>query len=237
MAIERQFSGTRPARPAPWRDPRVRAIVYQALTVIVVVLLVAYFVDNTLTNLRRQGIATGFGFLDRTAGLRHRLLADRLQRGVDLRPGLPGRPPQHAAGRGARRSSWRPSSASSSASRGCRPTGWSPGWPSVYVETVRNIPLLLQLLFWYFAVLQALPQPRDSVAFGEPVFLNNRGLYHAAAGARARASARSLIALAGRARWRSSCWRAGPGAGARRPASRSTPCWSSLGLLLGAAAR
>ena len=55
MAIERQFSGTRPARPAPWRDPRVRSIVYQALTVIVVVLLVAYFVDNTLTNLQPPG--------------------------------------------------------------------------------------------------------------------------------------------------------------------------------------
>ena len=68
MAIERQFSGTRPARPAPWRDPRVRSIVYQALTLIVVVLVVAYFVDNTLTNLRRQGIAAGFRFLNRTAG-------------------------------------------------------------------------------------------------------------------------------------------------------------------------
>jgi general L-amino acid transport system permease protein len=47
---------------------------------------------------------------------------------------------------------------------------------TVYIETVRNIPLLLQLLFWYFAVLQALPHPRDSVAVGATVFLNNRGL-------------------------------------------------------------
>jgi general L-amino acid transport system permease protein len=46
----------------------------------------------------------------------------------------------------------------------------------VYIETIRNIPLLLQLLFWYFAVLQALPHPRDSVAIGDAVFLNNRGL-------------------------------------------------------------
>ncbi|MGH6917686.1 MAG: amino acid ABC transporter permease, partial [Geminicoccaceae bacterium] len=46
----------------------------------------------------------------------------------------------------------------------------------VYIETIRNIPLLLQLLFWYFAVLQALPHPRDSVAVGGTVFLNNRGL-------------------------------------------------------------
>jgi general L-amino acid transport system permease protein len=46
----------------------------------------------------------------------------------------------------------------------------------VYVETIRNIPLLLQLLFWYVAVLQALPHPRDSVAIADTVFLNNRGL-------------------------------------------------------------
>ena len=68
MAVERQFLGTKPARPAPWRDPRVRAFVYQALTLIAVVLAFAFIVDNTLTNLRRQGIAAGFGFLDRTAG-------------------------------------------------------------------------------------------------------------------------------------------------------------------------
>ena len=36
---------------------------------------------------------------------------------------------------------------------------------TVYIEVIRNIPLLLQILFWYFAVLQALPQPRDSIAF------------------------------------------------------------------------
>ncbi len=38
---------------------------------------------------------------------------------------------------------------------------------TVYIETVRNIPLLLQLLFWYFAVLQALPHPRESIAFAD----------------------------------------------------------------------
>ena len=46
----------------------------------------------------------------------------------------------------------------------------------LYVETFRNIPLLIQLLFWYFAVLQALPGPKASLALGDLVFLNNRGL-------------------------------------------------------------
>ena len=46
-----------------------------------------------------------------------------------------------------------------------------------YVELIRNIPLLLQLLFWYNAVLKALPELRDSVALPGGGFLNNRGLF------------------------------------------------------------
>jgi general L-amino acid transport system permease protein len=175
MAMERQFLGAKPARPAPWRDPRVRSIVFQAVTVILVVLLVAYFVDNTLTNLRRQGIAAGFGFLDRTAGfdigfsliqysavstygrafwvgLLNTLLVSAL--GVVLATIL-----GFVIGLARLSTNWLIARLA-----------------MVYVETIRNIPLLLQLLFWYFAVLQALPHPRDSVAIGETVFLNNRGL-------------------------------------------------------------
>src|ERR1700688_47967 len=46
-----------------------------------------------------------------------------------------------------------------------------------YVETIRNIPLLLQLLFWYNAVLKALPEMRDSLKISGGIFLNNRGLF------------------------------------------------------------
>lgn len=47
----------------------------------------------------------------------------------------------------------------------------------VYVEIFRNIPLLLQVFFWYFAVLSALPGARQSLSLGEAIFLNVRGLY------------------------------------------------------------
>ena len=47
----------------------------------------------------------------------------------------------------------------------------------IYIEVLRNIPLLLQIFFWYFAVLQVLPSPRGSMTIGESVFFNNRGLY------------------------------------------------------------
>ena len=47
----------------------------------------------------------------------------------------------------------------------------------VYVELMRNTPLLLQLLFWYNAVLKSLPGPSQSLSLAGLVFLNNRGLY------------------------------------------------------------
>jgi general L-amino acid transport system permease protein len=58
----------------------------------------------------------------------------------------------------------------------------SPNWllarmAFVYVEIMRNTPLLLQLLFWYNAVLKALPGPRLSYRLGDLVYLNGRGLY------------------------------------------------------------
>jgi general L-amino acid transport system permease protein len=57
----------------------------------------------------------------------------------------------------------------------------SPNWllariSGAYVELVRNLPVLFQILFWYLAVLAALPSPRQSVSLFGAVFLNNRGL-------------------------------------------------------------
>ena len=45
-----------------------------------------------------------------------------------------------------------------------------------YVEIIRNIPLLLQILFWYTAVLKPLPSPKESLSFFGFAFLSNRGL-------------------------------------------------------------
>ena len=56
----------------------------------------------------------------------------------------------------------------------------SPNWllsriSGAYVELVRNLPLLFQILFWYLAVLAALPSPRQSISLFGSFFLNNRG--------------------------------------------------------------
>ncbi|MBR7358136.1 amino acid ABC transporter permease, partial [Klebsiella pneumoniae] len=48
---------------------------------------------------------------------------------------------------------------------------------TIYIETFRNIPPLLQIFFWYFAVLRNLPGPRQAVDAFELFFLSNRGLY------------------------------------------------------------
>ena len=48
---------------------------------------------------------------------------------------------------------------------------------SAYVECFRNIPLLLQILFWYSAVILQLPSVRDSVSLFGSVFINQRGVY------------------------------------------------------------
>jgi general L-amino acid transport system permease protein len=57
----------------------------------------------------------------------------------------------------------------------------SPNWllariSGGYVELLRNIPLLFQILFWYLAVLQALPPPKQSISLFDLFFLSNRGL-------------------------------------------------------------
>jgi general L-amino acid transport system permease protein len=48
---------------------------------------------------------------------------------------------------------------------------------TIYIEIIRNIPLLLQIFFWYFAVLRTLPGPKDSLTPFYGVYLNIRGLY------------------------------------------------------------
>ena len=176
MAIKREQLGTTPASPALWRDPRVRAIAYQILTLLGVVLFFAYIVNNTINNLERQGIASGFDFLDKPAGfgipqtlieynelspnsrvfwvgLLNTLLVAAI--GIVLATIL-----GFVIGLARLSSNWLVARLA-----------------TVYIEIIRNVPLLLQILFWYFAVLQALPQPRDSMAFGGLFFLNNRGFY------------------------------------------------------------
>jgi general L-amino acid transport system permease protein len=171
-----QTTGASPARVAFYNDPKIRSVIYQVVLCAVIALLVYGAASNAIENLRRAHIASGFGFWDTTAGfdisqslihfdsqsstygrafwvgLLNTLLVAGI--GIVLATIL-----GFIVGIARLSSNWLVSKVA---------TG--------YVETIRNIPLLLQLLFWYNAVLKALPGTRDSYHFPGSIYLNNRGL-------------------------------------------------------------
>jgi len=147
---------------------------------VVALVLVLWFFwtifDNTMTNMESRGITTGFGFLDNTAGfgiLFSLIPYDETNTyGRTFVVGLLNTLLVSGLGilfatiigfiLGVAR--------------------LSPNWliakmALVYIEITRNIPLLLQIFFWYFAVLRTVPGPRQSLEFPLGSFLNNRGLY------------------------------------------------------------
>ena len=167
-----------PSRPkAPLiNNPKVRGIVYQALLCALIVFLAWGAIDNAAENLARAKIASGFGFWDHIAGfdisqtlidysstssygrafwvgLINTLLVATL--GIVLATVL-----GFVIGIARLSKNWLLA----------RMAGG-------YVEIIRNLPLLLQLLFWYNAVLKALPELRDSLVIPGGGFLNNRGLF------------------------------------------------------------
>ncbi len=165
-----------PGKPAPWNDPKIRAIVFQALLIGVVVMFGLYLINNTLYNMEQRGISTGFSFLEKESGF-------------GVTQSLIDYDETHSYGRtffvgllntvlvsvlgiffatllgfvmGVARLS----------------TNWLVARvATAYIEIFRNIPLLLQIFFWYFAVGINFPRPRESLALGETFFLNNRGLF------------------------------------------------------------
>ena len=158
--MDRQCRRSEPAPPARGSllyDPQVRAIVYQVVLIVVVVFLVYEAATNAIDEpARGRASPPGFGFLERHGRLRHQPEPDPVQRReLDLRRRLPGRAPQHAARRRDRHRPRDDPRLRRSASRGCRRTGSSRKLATVYVELIRNIPLLLQLCSGTYAVLTA----------------------------------------------------------------------------------
>ena len=156
-------------------DAGTRALVFQIVLLVIVVFVGYYLFSNLQANLANRGISTGFTFLNEPAGfpvLIHlieyteadtygrafvvalintfviSLLGIVLATVIGVIMGL---------------------------------ARLSNNWlvarlATVYIETLRNIPLLLQMFFWYFAVLAALPAPRNSYEFAD-FLLNKRGIY------------------------------------------------------------
>ncbi|MFK0570585.1 amino acid ABC transporter permease [Endozoicomonas sp.] len=148
----------------------------QGVVVLVIVMLGVWVINNTMNNLEHRGISTGFDFLSQEAGF------GILQSLVEYDE-------SHSYGRTFVVGILNTLLVSGLGIFFATVLGFfvgvarlSSNWllarlASVFVETFRNIPLLLQILFWYFAVLAALPHPRQSYSMGDAVFLNLRGLF------------------------------------------------------------
>ncbi|WP_289008080.1 ABC transporter permease subunit, partial [uncultured Marinobacter sp.] len=174
--MKKQTIDTRPAGPKPWYDPRVRSLFFQAIAIALVFWGGWILVDNTLSNMESRGISTGFGFLGETAGfgiIMNLVPYDAtMSYGRTFWVGLTNTLLVSAMG----------VVAATILGFIIGVARLSSNWlvakmALVYIEVIRNIPLLLQIFFWYFAVLSNLPSPRQSVDVGGALFLNNRGLY------------------------------------------------------------
>ncbi|WP_111414904.1 amino acid ABC transporter permease [Billgrantia lactosivorans] len=163
-------------KPPFWRDRAKRALTFQLLLVAAVAAFLLYIIGNTQDNLAARGITTGFGFLTNTAGF------GIVQSLIDYSS-------QSTYGRTFVVGLLNTLMVSALGILAATIIGFtvgiarlSPNWliarlANAYIEIFRNIPLLLQIFFWYFAVLRAMPSPRDSMTLGEVAFLNVRGLF------------------------------------------------------------
>ncbi|WP_313384539.1 amino acid ABC transporter permease [Pantoea sp.] len=168
-------------RPSVKRDisfgnPAVRAWLYQIVAIVTVVIVVGYLIHNTIINLASRGITSGFGFLERSAGfgiVQH--LIEYTEGDTYARVFLVGLTNTLLV--------------SALCIVFASLLGFfiglarlSDNWllrklSTIYIETFRNIPPLLQIFFWYFAVLRNLPGPRQALSAFDVAFVSNRGLY------------------------------------------------------------
>lgn len=157
-----------------WNRGQVRATIYQWGLVVGLLLLIGWVVDTSATNLARLGITAGFGFLSDEAGF-------------SISPALVSYSPQSSYGMAIVVTLLNTVVLAVSAIAFATILGFVVGisrlsgnWllrklASGYVEIFRNVPLLLQLFFWYFAALRLLPDKRNSVSFFDVGFLNIEG--------------------------------------------------------------
>jgi general L-amino acid transport system permease protein len=161
-----------------WRDPDKRAIVFQVVALLLVAMVSYYLFSNTQANLQRQSIATGFGFLDKEAGFEigesvidysaadnysNALLVGALNTikvsfiGIIFTIIL-----GTFIGIVRLSSNWLMAKLAGG-----------------YIELMQNIPVLLQLFFWYAIFYESFPGPRQALNPFAGVFLCNRGLIFA----------------------------------------------------------
>jgi general L-amino acid transport system permease protein len=160
-----------------FRDPKRRAIIYQVVLCVVLGVLAYAAVRNAAENLERAKIASGFGFWNTIAGfdISQTLIEYSAQSSTYGRAFWVGLTNTLlVAGLGIILATMLGTLIGvSRMSKNFLVERLASG----YVEMIRNVPLLLQLLFWYNAVLKALPDFANGFAIPGGILLNNRGLY------------------------------------------------------------
>ena len=158
-----------------WLDPKKRAILFQFMTFCLVGLLAYYLVSNTLVNLEKQKIATGFSFLHKESSFE-----------IGESP-----IPYSAANTYARALLVGILNTVKVAFIGIAITillgtiigmaRLSTNWllsklAAIYIEVMQDIPILLQLFFWYAIFYETLPSPREAISPTAGLFMSNRGV-------------------------------------------------------------
>ena len=158
-----------------WNNPTVRGVFWQIVLIVAVLGGGAYLASNAIDNLARQHIASGFGFLNRESGF------DISEKLVEYQPSDTYRDAFvvgllntfEVAGLGV--------VLATILGTLIGVARLSPNWllrklAQCYVELWRNLPLLLQLFFWYSIMHVVAPGPREAWVLLPDVFLSNRGL-------------------------------------------------------------
>ncbi len=158
-----------------WLDPKKRAIFFQIITFCLVGLLAYYLISNTLINLEKQKIATGFSFLQKESSF---------EIGESLIP-------YSAASTYARALLVGALNTIKVAFIGIVITillgtiigvaRLSTNWllsklAGIYIEVMQDIPILLQLFFWYAIFYETMPSPEQALNPGAGIYLSNRGV-------------------------------------------------------------
>ncbi|MEW5940019.1 MAG: ABC transporter permease subunit, partial [Chloroflexota bacterium] len=159
-----------------WRDIRFLQWLAQAVFILALAFVAGYLYVNVAANLARQGLTVGYGFMKNPAsfdigesyipyqasdpyqramlvGLVNTLVVSVLGIVLTTFVGV-------LAGIARLSSNWLVNKLA-----------------AAYVGIIRNTPLIIQLMFWYFGVIVQLPSPKQAIALGDSVFLTNRGFY------------------------------------------------------------
>ncbi len=175
MSDPRNNSSELPSKPPIWNDPKYRAMFFQILLISALAYFFYTIVQNTLDNMNARGVSTGFGFMSEPAGF------DILQTLVPFDS-------TYSFGRSFIVGVLNTLLVTALGIVFATLLGFIVGvarlsnnWlvskiATVYIETFRNIPLLIQIIFWYSLIVGSLPAVRDSFSLFDSFFLNQRGI-------------------------------------------------------------